>query len=164
MKPETSGGDLASHQAAFKSLALMSQVKTVMEVYDNESRYLTYYTTLIDSLRGCTYATVPAFIQSNAPRGNGGHGAQLNGTMDNVGGQPGPDVVGPQAMQNYNSGVNGGGNVPAGLNRVSFESQLGRELRTHEHGQAAVSATHADNHCDDDEDLFGSSSSNASGS
>ena len=62
VKPEISGGDLVSHQAAFKSLALMCQVKKVMEIYDKGSRYLNYFTTLTDKLRVCTYTTVPAFI------------------------------------------------------------------------------------------------------
>ena len=59
--------------------------------------------------------------------------------------------------------MNGDDNVPTAPTRVTFDSQLGNELRTHGHGQAAVSATRGD-HYDDDEDLFGSSDSNASGS
>ena len=69
----------------------------------------------------------------------------------------------PQAMQNDNYDINGDGNVPPAPSRVSFDFQLGSELYTHGHGQAAVSTTRGD-HCDDDEDLFGSSSSSASGS
>ena len=81
--------------------------------------------------------------------------------MDNAGGQPGPHVGRPQAMQNDKNGMNGDGNIPTAPTRVTFDSQLGNELRTHGHGQAAVSATRGD-HCGDDEDLFGSSSSSAS--
>ena len=88
VKPEISGGDLASHEAAFKSLPLMCQVKKVIEVYDKRSQYLTYFTTLLHKLRVCTYVTVPAFIQSNAPSGNGDHNAQLSGTMGNAEGHP----------------------------------------------------------------------------
>ena len=116
-----------------KSLALMSQVETVMEMYDKGSPDLTYYTTLIDKLRVRTYATGPAFIQSNTPSGNGDQRAQLSGMMNSVGGQPGPHVGRPQAMQTDNNGINGDGNVPTAPNRVTFDSQLGRELRTHEH-------------------------------
>ena len=85
--------------------------------------------------------------------------------MDNAGGQPGPHVGRPQAMQNDKNGMNGDGNIPTAPTRVTFDSQLGNELRTHGHGQAApaLSATRGDDHCDDDESLFGSSKSSASG-
>ena len=76
-----------------------------MEVYDKGNRYLNYFTTLTDKLRVCTYATVPVFIQSNAPSGNGGHNAQLSGTMDDTVGQPGPHVGRHQAMQNDKYGI-----------------------------------------------------------
>ena len=70
----------------------------------------------------------------------------------------------PQAMQNDNYDINGDGNVPPAPSRVSFDFQLGSELYTHGHGQAAVSATCGDDHYDDDESLFDSSKSSASGS
>ena len=66
-------------------------------------------------------------------------------------------------MQNDKNGMNGDGDVPSAPTRVTFDSQIGNELCTHGHGQAAVSATRGD-HYDGDEDLFGSSDSNASGS
>ena len=65
-------------------------------------------------------------------------------------------------MQNDKNGMNRDGDVPTTPTRVTFDSHLANELHTHGHGQAAVSATRGD-HYDDDEDLFSSSGSNASG-
>ena len=84
--------------------------------------------------------------------------------MDDAVGQPGPHVGRPQAMQNDKYGMNGDGNVPTTPTRVTFDSQLGSELRTHGHGQADVSATRGDDHYDDNESLFGSSKRSSSGS
>ena len=94
VKPAISGGELSSHQAAFKSLTLMGHVKQVVQVFDPKRPYLTYYSKLIDQLQACIYTMIPAFIPLDEPRGNA---VQPNGIKDDAGGQPGLDESGPQA-------------------------------------------------------------------
>ena len=70
VKLAISGGELSSHQAAFKSLSPMDHVKQVIQVFDPETPDVTYHFKLVDQFQICTYSTISAFIPINEPRGN----------------------------------------------------------------------------------------------
>ena len=154
--PKITGGNLATHKAAFQSLPIMTNLLKVINAVDSASPYVGYFTKLIKTLEKSTLATIPALISIDD---TGGRDGDITVTAATQRG-PGPNIAldRPQVLNtNDNVGDRSAieNNSPKASTQVTFDSQLGEELCTHAHGQAAIGST---SQSSPDEDLFASSS------
>lgn len=155
--PKITGGNLASHKAAFKSLPIMANLLKVIKAVDKASLYIGYFTKLINALKKSTLATIPANISVDKADGKDDDVRDTAAKQH----EPGPNLVAdcPQVLNPIDDlGVKASANdmvVPKASVRVTFDSQLGEELCTHAHGQAVMGSTI---HSSTDEDIFSSSS------
>ena len=139
--PKITGGNLAAHRVAFENLPMMANLLKVIKASDKESPYIGYFTNLIRVLYKSTLSTIPALISIDNSDG------AIDGARETAVAQrePGPNLVldRPQVLHpidNLGESANDI-NVPKASSRVTFDSQLGEELCTHVHRQAAMGST-----------------------
>ena len=154
--PKITGGNLATHKAAFQSLPIMTNLLKVITVVDAASPYIGYFTKLIKTLGKSTLATIPALISIDNADGKGDDVVVTAETQRG----PGPNLAldRPQVLNPIDNVGNESAienNAPKASAQVTFDSWLVEELCTHAHGQAAMGST---TQSSTDEDLFASSS------
>ena len=140
-------------------MPIMINLLKVITAVDGASPYIGYFAKLVDTLKKSTLATIPAHISiDDANDGVNG----IRKTADSQRGLgPEYNADGPQVLDPIdNLGLKASAHndvVPKASTLVRFNSQLGVELCSHAHGQAALGATHPSS---TDEDIFAPSSEN----